>query len=381
MAGYIGSKASVVSSGAERKKVFDITTSTTALTGLSYTANQVHVFHNGVRLISGTDYTETNDTTITLTNAAENGDQVVVVSYASFQTSDTVSASAGGTFSNAVTIDGNLTVDTDTLFVDTTNDRVGIGTSSPEGQLHIYSSSVGTPSTDADDFVIEKTGDTGLSILSTTTGRIYFGDAASNDQGSIRYIHSDNSMRFETDSSERLRIDGSGVIRLGNLNEQLGGGTNYLSCSGNGYSALRVRRGADAGSGVAFYGPNSSVSAVGSIDIGTSSVSYVTSSDYRLKENVAPLADAADRLAQIPVHRFNFIADPDTTVDGFLAHEVQAFVPEAVTGEKDAVDADGNPVHQGIDQSKLVPLLTAALQEALTEITDLKARVEALEAV
>ena len=110
MAGYIGSKASVVSSGAERKKVFNITTSTTALTGLSYTANQVHVFHNGVRLISGTDYTETNDTTITLTNAAENGDQVVVVSYASFQTSDTVSASAGGTFSNDVTVNGDLTV-------------------------------------------------------------------------------------------------------------------------------------------------------------------------------------------------------------------------------------------------------------------------------
>lgn len=93
MAGYIGSKASVVSSGAERKKVFDITTTTTSLTGLSYTPNQVHMFHNGVRLVDGTDYTATNGTSITLTTAAENGDQVVVISYATFQPADTYSKS------------------------------------------------------------------------------------------------------------------------------------------------------------------------------------------------------------------------------------------------------------------------------------------------
>jgi hypothetical protein len=73
-----------------------------------------------------------------------------------------------------------------------------------------------------------------------------------------------------------------------------------------------------------------------------------------------------------------FIADPDTTVDGFLAHEAQAIVPECVTGAKDAVDADGNPVYQGIDQSKLVPLLTAALQEAIAKIETLEAEVAAL---
>jgi hypothetical protein len=78
--------------------------------------------------------------------------------------------------------------------------------------------------------------------------------------------------------------------------------------------------------------------------------------------------------------RFNFIADPDRTVDGFLAHEVQDVVPEAITGTRDEVDAEGNPVYQGIDQSKLVPLLTAALQEALTKIETLEARVAALEA-
>jgi hypothetical protein len=119
---------------------------------------------------------------------------------------------------------------------------------------------------------------------------------------------------------------------------------------------------------------------IGSItQSGTTGVNYNTSSDYRLKENVIPLTGAIDRLNDLQVHRFNFIADPDKTVDGFIAHEAQAVVPECVTGEKDAVDDDGNPVYQGIDQSKLVPLLTAALQEALAEIESLKARVTALE--
>jgi hypothetical protein len=110
---------------------------------------------------------------------------------------------------------------------------------------------------------------------------------------------------------------------------------------------------------------------------GTTAVSYNTTSDYRLKENVVPLTGAADRLNQLQVRRFNFIADPDRTVDGFIAHEAQAVVPECVTGEKDAVDDDGNPVYQGIDQSKLVPLLTAALQEALQKIEDLEGRLTA----
>ena len=106
MAGYIGSKASVVTPGAERKKIFAITTTTTSLTGLVYTPGFVHVFHNGVRLVDGTDYTATNGTSITLTTSAQNGDEVVVISYATFQTSDTVSASAGGTFTGAVTFAG-----------------------------------------------------------------------------------------------------------------------------------------------------------------------------------------------------------------------------------------------------------------------------------
>ena len=84
------------------------------------------------------------------------------------------------------------------------------------------------------------------------------------------------------------------------------------------------------------------------------------------------MSGATERLKQLNPSRFFFIADADTTVDGFLAHEVADVVPEAISGTKDAVDSEGNPVYQGIDQSKLVPLLVATIQE-------LEARLTALE--
>ena len=118
---------------------------------------------------------------------------------------------------------------------------------------------------------------------------------------------------------------------------------------------------------------------MGDISVNSSATAYNTSSDHRLKENVVDLTGATTRLKQLEPKRFNFIADADTTVDGFLAHEVQSVVPEAITGTHNEVDDDGNPVYQGIDQSKLVPLLTAALQEALTKIDALEARITALE--
>ena len=127
---------------------------------------------------------------------------------------------------------------------------------------------------------------------------------------------------------------------------------------------------------------------------GGSGVTYSTSSDYRLKENVVDLTNGIERVKQLQVRRFNFI-DDNKTLDGFIAHEVQPIVPEAVTGEKDGMytytdEEDGIektvPAYQGIDQSKLVPLLTASLQEAITRIESLetenasiKSRLDALE--
>jgi len=117
----------------------------------------------------------------------------------------------------------------------------------------------------------------------------------------------------------------------------------------------------------------------GSISVTGSATAFNTSSDYRLKENITAVTDGISRLQQLKPSRFNFIGNEDQIIDGFIAHEVQEVVPEAITGEKDAVDDDGNPIYQGIDQSKLVPLLTAALQEAMERIEQLEARLTALE--
>jgi len=120
--------------------------------------------------------------------------------------------------------------------------------------------------------------------------------------------------------------------------------------------------------------------AKGGIDVTTTSVVFNTSSDYRLKENIVELDNAIDRVKQLKPKRFNFIQEPSIVVDGFMAHEAQEVVPESVTGAKDQIDDNGEPVYQGIDHSKLVPLLTAALQEAIGKIETLTSRVEALEA-
>ena len=146
--------------------------------------------------------------------------------------------------------------------------------------------------------------------------------------------------------------------------------TGYISTTTSGGKAAYFNRTGAAGDVVSSLNDST---AVGSISVDGSSTSYNESSDYRLKENVDYTWDATTRLKQLKPARFNFIADDtNTPVDGFLAHEVSSIVPAAISGEKDAVDSDGNPEHQGIDHSKLVPLLVKTIQE-------LEARITALE--
>ena len=202
MAGYIGSKAAVVSSGAERKKVFTATSGQTSFTGLSYTVNNVHVFQNGVRLVDGTDYTATDGTSLTLTVGASVNDQIVVVSYSTFQTSDTVSASAGGTFagdvnftgaftsqgiddnatSTAMTLDGsgNLLVGTTdtTLYTNTSGGETGFSTS-PAGFVQVardggVAAAFNRLSSDGDIMQFRKDGTT-VGSIGTTSSDLYIG--------------------------------------------------------------------------------------------------------------------------------------------------------------------------------------------------------------
>ena len=264
----------------------------------------------------------------------------------------------------------------DTITVDSGN--VGIGTSSPQTGTSTY----------YDDLVIKNdasgTG-AGITLQSNNTngfGGLEFRKA---DGSSVAKIYASNAsghIGFNV-GSEAMRLDSSGNLRVGNTTGSWpsvdgcilqGGG--IIQASINNSSSLYLNRGSSNGN-VAQFARSSTT--VGGISVTTSSTSFNTSSDYRLKENVTDVTDGITRVKQLAPKRFNFIADPDTTVDGFLAHEAQAVVPEAVTGTHDAVDADGNPEYQGIDQSKLVPLLTAALQEAIAKIDDLETRLTALE--
>jgi len=245
--------------------------------------------------------------------------------------------------------------------------RLGVGTSTPSTTLHVNGVSTVTGVARFADGTAAAPGITFWSDASTNTGI---------------FRPSEDTLGFTTAGTERMRITNSGII---NLNGQRSGFPTPMSGSGN------VRIAAESAGGIALstFDTNNytavqfvrevsgSAQQVGTITCTSTNTSYNTSSDYRLKENVVPLTGAADRLSQLPVHRFNFIADPSNTVDGFLAHEAQDVVPECVTGTKDEVDDEGNPVYQGIDQSKLVPLLTAALQEALAKIETLEARLTA----
>jgi len=221
-------------------------------------------------------------------------------------------------------------------------------------------------------------------------------------------------------TNERISIQSTGRISMAGLRAI---GIADIQGSGN----VRVMAGAAGGYALSTYDTQdyTAVQFVrdvagtptqnGLISVGLSSTAYTTTSDYRQKENITPLTDALQRLRKIPVHRFNFKVSPDRRVDGFLAHELAEIVPEAVIGERDAeeeigtalvyarddqgrfilgeaIEINGIPEHevpdgaswtrtgtrlvlQSVDQSKIVPLLVAAVQELTTKVEALEAQL------
>ena len=269
------------------------------------------------------------------------------------------------------------------LFWDASAEALGIGTTLPSQALHIANSGFAYARMQSTGY-----GGTGFDIGQHTGGNIYLNN------------RDNTSIILQTNNTQRMLLDSNGALGIRTSSIDANYQVQILDTGVDGRHGLKVVQASTATrQQVGFANPNG---VVGTITTTSSSTAYNTSSDYRLKENVEYEFDASTRLKQLKPARFNFIADADSTVDGFLAHEVQDVVPEAITGDKDAmrdeeyevtpavIDEDGNvvtpavmgtrsvPEYQGIDQSKLVPLLVKSLQEALTEIDTLKAEVAAL---
>ena len=217
-----------------------------------------------------------------------------------------------------------------------------------------------------------------------------------NESGYV-FNYESQPLVFGTSNSERMRIDSSGTVFIGKTAEVSTTPGWQFKPTGE---AIVGRAANDT---IFIFQNTNTGSTVGSISITASATAYNTSSDYRLKEDWQPMSGSIDRLKNLNPVNFAWKTSGER-VDGFLAHEAAEVVPEAVTGEKDAMrteeyevtpavlDDDGNvvteavmgtrevPDYQGIDQSKLVPLLTAALQEAVAKIEALETRIAALEA-
>ena len=211
-----------------------------------------------------------------------------------------------------------------------------------------------------------------VSVNNAGTGSGFLGTAI--DNNTYLYAATNNALIFGTNNTERARITSAGRLLVGTT-AALGDGVSISGTQGDNFWYSKTNT-TGAYNQLVFANPNGNV---GFIQTGGTGTSYNTSSDYRLKEDVQPMTGALAKVAALKPCTYKWKAD-GSEGEGFIAHELAEVVPQCVTGEKDAVDAEGKPVYQGIDTSFLVATLTAAIQEQQAIITALTARIEALEA-
>ena len=254
------------------------------------------------------------------------------------------------------------------------NGRLGVGVTSPDQEFHVKGA--GTVAT------FEGTGG---------GGSIGIKDS---DDGTVAFIVVDaGNFKVQTSGggySDKLVVDPSGRLLIGTSTETFA--KVCLKVNAGTDQPLSINDSSNTATFTSRIGFRTGNTQVGTIKSSNSATQYNTSSDYRLKENASAISDGITRIKTLKPYKFNWIVDEtNTPVDGFFAHEVSSIVPEAISGTKDQIadSADvargdamkvGDPVYQQIDQSKLVPLLTAALQEAIAKIETLETKVAALEA-
>ena len=270
---------------------------------------------------------------------------------------------------NQLGVDTNFRVESDTnsnaFFVEGSSGNVGIGTNSPAQPLHISGSAPVIQLTDTD------TGADHLISGASGVGSLFI-HADVNSEGS------NSAMLFQIKGSERMRIDSSGNVLVGNSSYNSNNIGSGFSADGFGYHtrdgalALSLRRKTSDG-GILDFRKDSAI--VGSVSVTSSGTTYNTTSDARLKADIQPIADAKDRLMQMNPVSHKWKADPEAgAVVGFIAQEMQEIVPEAVSG-----DPDGDEM-MSMDYGRITPVLVAALQDAHKKIEELESRLAAVEA-
>jgi len=255
--------------------------------------------------------------------------------------------------------------------------NLGVGTSSPSVFSGYTTTSIG--GTNKGLLTIRSTG-------TTDAGFLYYNGTNFQLEAQTGFplalvAPSGQPIKFLNQSTEFARIDSSGNLLVGTTSVIQSGKLSVLGAicsqtSGAGFSANLTTSTGDQ----FYFRTNSGANLAGYITCPTSTTTqYLSLSDYRLKDNIAPMNGALAAVLQLKPVTYTWKAD-GAKGQGFIAHELQEVVPDCVGGEKDAVDAEGNPQYQGIDTSFLVATLTAAIQEQQTLITALTARITALEA-
>ena len=310
---------------------------------------------------------------VTLTNATLPG--ATGITQIANGTSNVVVTSSGGAVNIATNGTQAVTIDT--------NQNVGIGNTTPNS----YNSN-------ANKLVIgSNSAVTGMTLASgaSAAGNIFFARGTTTTDaydGYMQYSQASRYLAFGTNGgNERMRIDSIGNILINQTAPVLSAKIQF-TFDGSAEQGIAIKNSVNnqAGAAIRFIDYLNASSGGGIFFNSSNSITYATSSDYRLKENIAPMTGALTKIQQLKPVTFNWKQD-NSASQGFLAHELQAIIPEAVIGTKDGIDADGNPRYQGVDTSYIVATLTAAIQE-LKAINDTQAetinaltdRVVALEA-
>ncbi len=264
------------------------------------------------------------------------------------------------------------TNDTERMRIDSSG-NVGIGTTSPASLIHVQRSNDGTIGT------FRGTSNAQL-LLGISSGNLVYDSS----NGNATHV-------WQANGTERMRIDSAGSLAIGLTDTDSTVKLRVLNTAGQAFSFngstgcgrftnddlnhYSITFTSKAGTSATHYQIgffNSVGSNVGNITHNNSNTTYATSSDYRLKENIAPMTGALAVVGQLKPCTYTWKATGEAS-QGFIAHELQAVVPDAVVGEKDAVNEDGSIKPQGIDTSYLVATLTAAIQELKAEFDEYKA--------